>query len=436
MDKFDNEKLMINICDSENLMTFKNGELRSINVTVSPTNVDYGNLFEIQKDVNKLFYKSTEFIQSNKFISDIKDPLFLMLKSCVPKQRKIKVHLIRTDYLKDLNGGFKQVETNTIACAYLLMGSKLNSIHSLFYPDVLVSQALWKLPDLFCIIHSLFIKKDDKIILPLDKPLPFNNTAFPEIALMIDNDTSRKSTNYFEKVELIKLLKIRGIDMLHVTMDDVIEKCRFSEDGSDMFFLDRKVYCVYYRWFYNYEHYREVDIEIRKKIEYSNVISLPSAELQMAGCKEFNLKFSNYEALKELYGDSESISSIYNTIGEYKSIEEYKEGDETNWILKSTSEGGGNNIFGLEVKKMCLEKKRNNYFMMKKIDSMSYKNRFLGEEKERNTIPEIGIIGVLVSMNDRILINTNIGYICRSKDVNSNECGVSCGFGALDSIYK
>ena len=64
---------------------------------------------------------------------------------------------------------------------------------------------------------------------------------------MIDNDTSIKSPNYLEKMALIRMVKERGMDMLHVTMNDLKSSPEFKD--ARFIFMGKLVFLVYYRWF-------------------------------------------------------------------------------------------------------------------------------------------------------------------------------------------
>jgi len=171
----------------------------------------------------------------------------------------------------------------------------------------------------------------------------------------------------------------------------------------------------------------------RAKIECSSAVSLPSAELQIIGNKTFQIKYKDKDYLRKFLSE-EDINKIYEHFGEFKKIEDFKDNDENKFVLKSLNEGGGNNLYKEDIKKYLSEvQKENNYFMMKLIEGKKHQNCLL-DGKERSIIPEIGIFGFLFSKDGKVIYNESGGYICRSKDSLANECGVSCGFGFLDSI--
>lgn len=48
---------------------------------------------------------------------------------------------------------------------------------------------------------------------------------------------------------------------------------------------------------------------------------------------------------------------------------------------------------------------------------------------------ELGVMGLWVSEDDKIIFNDEFGYLGRSKSTAVNEGGVSVGLGCVDSVY-
>lgn len=377
--------------------------------------------------MNKLIHNLTKMLDIDT--DDIFYHTLNKIRKIKPK-KSVEGFFIRVDYLLDEDEVMKQVEINTISCAFVFWGPVLNRIHGTVHEGTLVSDS-----------DTQFLDFLEKI----------KNYCEGEICILIDNDTSMNSGNYNEKALIIDLCQKRGIKMGHHSFNDIRtfgfftyknepvtdEEMKRRIDEQDpfdeplqMIFNKMKVFGLYYRWFYNHNHYTEKDFILRAKLECCSAFSLPSVEVQMAGLKIFQMKLTEKTYLMNLISIPE-IGEIYEHFGEFKSITKLEPGDEENFILKSTLEGGGNNVYGEDIVKY--EGDNSNVFLMKKIISPVYSNAFL-DEVERKIIPEIGIMGWLISIDGEIIYNENAGYICRSKDEKSKECGVSCGFGALDSI--
>lgn len=415
-----------------NLLRYHTFIVQPINVTVRPTEFPLHHFLTVtekQRIMNKLIYnltKSPWHEIKDAFYDELND-----IRSIKPSKRLEGV-FIRTDYLLDKDDTMKQVEINTISCAFVFWGPTLNRVHRKYDGRTVVSDSDVK--------FMQFLKK-------------INKHSSGEICIMIDNDTSMNTSNYYEKVQIMNMCREQGILMKHHTFKDIRNLGEFTYKGNvvtddeikvrlktrkafseplEMTFQKKKVFALYYRWFYNQSHYTDEDFILRAKLECCNAFSLPTVELQIAGLKIFQMKFTDTAYLEEFLSVDE-IKEIYEHFGEFKPIKDLAPGDEEDFILKNIKEGGGNNVYGEDIRHY--EGNTESVFLMKKIEAPTCENAFI-DGVQRRTIPEIGIMGWLLAVDGEIVSNENAGYICRSKDENSKECGVSCGYGALDSIIN
>lgn len=407
MDEFAKE------CREENLMA-REGTV--LNVTVRPTPFPrdkYEEVRDKQGLVNKLLRSAMQ--DTSLLHIECKDAMFEILRDIALKRRDpnpIQVLFVRADYLLDKHTDtMKQVEINTVSCSFVEYGPRLNRLHSKR--------------------HATVISDSDKKFVGM---ITHVRNAFEQfhkvkacVALLVDERNDSSTSNYYEKVEIIARLRSEGVEMLHVTMDDVITNVRF--EGDAMLYGKQTVFLVYYRWFYNAAHYTQAYIDMREKIELSLVVSLPSAELQLVGLKIFQIIFKDKAVLKR-YLSNEEIDKLYVHFGEFKRSSEYEENDETRFVLKSLGEGG-NNVITTDFAKYV---GYSNYFLMKKIDSPSFVNMSVKDGVDRPLICEMGVFGRCISVRNEVVLSDDAGYIMRSKGVDSVECGVSCGYGLLDSI--
>lgn len=420
----------------ENHLTiYKDDIVIPINATETPTQFPYHHyktVVEKQTIVNKLVYKIMKY--DTEKVNDTFWKILFKIKTCKP-DKEFEGLFIRTDYLLDSDEEMKQVEINTTSLAFKFFGPALNKIHAEIDKKTLISDS--------DIQFINFVKEIQK------------NYDSSAVAIMIDNDTGETSSNYFEKKEIIERLKENGVEMNHLTFADLLLTCKFYdrnnkevsdsdvrdilEDGVklnhqyEMYYNNKKVFFIYYRWYYNENQYSCEDVIQRSKLEFASAFSLPSVELQLAGHKAYQIKYTDKDYLRKFITEDE-IESLYPHFGEFKHFDDFKHGDENNYVLKTYKEGGGNNLFGKDIIEFSGDKE--SVFLMKKIASKGIKNKFIGCNQEIDVVPEIGIMGWLIAKDGQIQSNETAGYICRTKNVESNECGVSCGFGALDSITK
>lgn len=388
-----------------------------INVTSHPSKFPVDKVVqaqELQTIINTLFYKLMK--DEATFQRDTKDEMYNLLLKMRRSSKKKKPTLIymRTDYLLNKDNILKQVEFNTIAVSFIDLNTRLNHVHSLLYGNVWQPNNIGCFAEMVSSVHRLFAKMGQQ----------------DAIALLIDDKTGLDTFNFFDKKNIIHELKKTGITMLHVTMSDIEESGEFM--NGQFMFNKKTVFFVYYRFFYNFNQHDHKAIDLRKKIEESDAITLPSIELQIVGLKMFQIVLKDKHYLAR-YLPPEHIERIYSHFGDFKSIADYQDGDEQTYFLKCMNEGGNTLITeGFRA----YQDRTDSYFLMKKIEPMVVKNRFYTDETDSDMVLELGILGMLIEHEGSILCNKHAGFICRTKRKETNECGVTCNYGGLDTIYK
>ncbi|KAK3418514.1 hypothetical protein EUGRSUZ_H04446 [Eucalyptus grandis] len=111
--------------------------------------------------------------------------------------------------------------------------------------------------------------------------------------------------------------------------------------------------------------------------------------------------------------------------------------------MKPQREGGGNNIYGDDVRETLLRLQREGseedaaYILMQRIfpsispttlirDGICYKD---------HAMSELGVYGAYVRKKENVIVNEQCGYLMRTKISSSHEGGVAGGFAVLDSLY-
>ncbi|CAG5030692.1 unnamed protein product [Parnassius apollo] len=114
------------------------------------------------------------------------------------------------------------------------------------------------------------------------------------------------------------------------------------------------------------------------------------------------------------------------------------------FVLKPQREGGGNNLYGAEVREALLRmrhsRERAAYILMERILPplvSGYVVRPGGPVPPplSDLVSELGIFGVIIGTKDKIYCNRQVGHMLRTKLADANEGGVAAGLGALDSPY-
>jgi len=108
-------------------------------------------------------------------------------------------------------------------------------------------------------------------------------------------------------------------------------------------------------------------------------------------------------------------------------------------VLKPQREGGGNNIYGEDIRRTLLDNSENRtqYILMDRISPQINKNFIVRQESSVigpvDVIPELGIVGIFISRGDEVLVNKEGGYLVRTKTTEHADGGVFAGRAAFDS---
>ncbi len=109
------------------------------------------------------------------------------------------------------------------------------------------------------------------------------------------------------------------------------------------------------------------------------------------------------------------------------------------YVMKPQKEGGGNNLFGDEMKNVLVSNNNiEQYLLMKMIDSPVLKTLMLrrGKLEYVETMTELGVFSMVIcdQQSGELLTNVVDGLLPRTKQAISNEGGVNAGFAVVDTL--
>ena len=380
---------------------------KNVNSTLESTKfVDIIEIKNLQKLNNILFLNAS--LDKKNFKKKFEDKMSKILQIIYNNKKNncnIKCLFMRSDYLFSINKKWKLVENNLISCAYPILGPIINKFHNSKNPKTVISNSDIKLLNFICEIKKFYENE--------------------RISILIDDKNDEFTDNFLEKKILIEKLSDRKIEMIHTTMEEIRI---YGEYKENILYLKKKpVFLIYYRYYYNHDHYKEKDIETRIKLESTDAVSIPTVEFQILGLKYFQKIWATSKNELEKYLVEKN--KLENTFVKYKDCKDYKKEDLDIYILKTVNEGGNSNFFREDIEKKI--KHNSEYFLMEKIIPSLFENCSL----KSKVIPEIGIFGGIIFSNGKIVYNEEMGFICRTKLENVDECGVTKKNGYLDSIY-
>jgi hypothetical protein len=113
--------------------------------------------------------------------------------------------------------------------------------------------------------------------------------------------------------------------------------------------------------------------------------------------------------------------------------------DAEGYVMKPQREGGGNNIYGVDIPPFLETISGDGwsaYIFMDLIRTPPARGSLVkkGVVSEGGVISELGVYGVWVSRGEEVVVNEECGWLLRTKDVGVDEGGVASGFSVLDSV--
>ncbi|XP_076824887.1 glutathione synthetase-like [Clavelina lepadiformis] len=410
-------------------------------------------LTSLQPHINKLLHKVShdhqflaKVLESLVNVDDFIKRLYDLYKASKCSGRKgLELGVFRSDYLfhleVDENGKEshipKQIEMNTLACAFMEFGSKLTSVHSSILKDAGMETLTSQLPS-------------NKVMSEIGFGFQAAWEAYDNpdaIFLFMINECD---PNNFD---------VRAMEdaISKVNKDIVIRKKKFSQlFGCVMLTPDKKlmvnneeVAVVYFQTGYRPEDYiNERSWDIRRTIEMSCAVVSPVVGYQLAGFKRVQEALAQPNVLEKFIDDPEVARQVRSTFVGFYPLEMNSDGDKfvqmamknpDSYVVKEEREGEGDNHFGDDIIKLFNEvgsdKRRCAYTLMDKICPKPIDNVFVTANgfEEVKAVSEFGTFGVILTRGDKIIENFSSGHLLRTTPGGSNDGRCLTGAAVLDS---
>ncbi|KAF8783109.1 Glutathione synthetase like protein [Argiope bruennichi] len=328
----------------------------------------------------------------------------------VEHDEQLSLGLIRSDYLlnSDSEGritGIKQVENNTIASSFGGLAPIVRELHEF-------------------VLERLGLKG-------FESRLPTNQSVFTLAQGIIsawDAYTNTSAVVLFVVEDVTyNICDQRALEYALLEYESRLEvlRCSFKElrtcavlKGRTLLVKDKEVAVVYYRNGYMPDQLEPEDWEVRLLMERSKAIKCPSVGLHLAGTKKVQLYLSKPGVLERFVKKeiAEQIRELF--VGQY-ALDMGPDGDKAvqmgikdpdKYVLKPEREGGGNNLYGEDLKNL-LEKiqdseERKAYILMERINPPLIPNCIIRRDNKpefTNVICELGIFGTILGSGCELL---------------------------------
>ena len=437
-----------------------NGGVNHIPIMLTPSPIPkniYEKIFFYQIAFNKIIDKLSN---DQNFLEEILTPIsekdsFVKKNLEISKKlvnyehkQKIKLGIFRNDYLFDKKQNFLFfTEYNTIASSMGTFSDKMKKFYSYFsqkYTEVFKKYSEKEIP----LEGFNNIEKFAESIYEAIK-LAFPQQYKESIIVFI---IQKKETNIFDQYSLSdELYNKYKITSKRITLEEIKAKCNQDENGN--LTLDSQLISLFYfRAGYTENDYPNEESWLgRELIELSTAIKVPDINTFLTTFKIFQYELSKPQILMRYCHSELIINDILRFFGGIYNIrdmssEKVKElfskikAEPTKYILKPMKEGGGNNITGDKLKDIIPEEDSEisdlikNSVIVEKIESYEHEGLVIRNEKLKvqNSISEFSIYGIILTNENKLIINKSVSFLVRTKDKESIEGGIIEGAGAID----
>jgi len=406
---------------------------------------------KLQQVLNELMHKvahDDEFlttslqntIKVDSFTKRLFD-IYVKVKEQGGPTQAISAGLFRSDYFFCLlSERVKQVEFNTIASSFGCLTSNLVNQHKYVVQEAGYPQHLKNIPEnnalsglAGALIAAWRLYKQTKSV----------------ILFLVEDVTYNVCDQKFHEFEIRR--QCPEVFVIRRTLTEIGTRGKLTDDKR-LIIDGQEVGVIYMRCGYHPDQYpTELEWDARYMMEISLAIKSPSIHYHLAGTKKVQQELAKEGILEKFLGDKaqmESVRDIFtglysldnDSIGE-KNLENAMNNPDK-YVLKPQREGGGNNVYGEDIKPFLENIKDSDercaYILMDRISPPIIKNYMVRPGMEpmlANCISELGMFGYVIGTKDEILENKQVGHMLRTKLSHVNEGGVAAGLGALDSVY-
>ncbi|TDG42507.1 hypothetical protein AWZ03_011056 [Drosophila navojoa] len=242
------------------------------------------------------------------------------------------------------------------------------------------------------------------------------------------------------------------IKVLRRTLTEVHKEGKLGQN-KELLLGNTEVAVIYFRAGYEPGHYpTQGEWDARYLMETSLAIKCPSIQYHLAGTKKVQQALAQPAVLERFINDPEEMKAVGKIFTGLYSMDDNEVGNANyemamrtpeKFVLKPQREGGGNNVYGLDIPdalKRMSRVERSAWILMDLIHpplSQGYMIRPGSDVPPQivDMVSELGIFGVIIGDADHIVHNYQAGHMLRTKLSTANEGGVAAGLGALDSPY-
>ena len=388
-----------------------------------------------------LFWKVA---QNSDFLREILEPtakvdeFVRFLLSLIPNEKRQDQQLLinRNDFLfeRKENGELQplQVEFNTISASFAHLSERVTSLHQqLQQENILKGSPL---------LHDAIVGFASGIKETIE------NLGWQDAALLML--VQPKERNWFDQMGLFVALCKRGVPVVRASLAEVHDRGKLK--NGDLWVGPQRIGVVYFRAGYSPGDLPDEESRsARRMMEASSAVLVPEASMQLAGTKKIQQVLVGSGVLSQFVPESvgEQLKAYFAMMFgleeevEGRTAREFLAANAEQYVLKPQREGGGNNVYGAEIRDFLTSLPTNEdraWIAMKRIEAETTESLLVVQEQAQyhQCISELGIFGLLRAQSGDLRINMPVGHLVRTKASNVNEGGVVAGYAGLNSLIS
>ena len=350
--------------------------------------------------------------------------------------------LHRSDYMIDAaTGRLLQVELNTIASSFGCLSARVSRMHAYLVeryrlpsrslPENAANEAL---PAAMAQAHGCYCAQQG---------------IEPESAVVLFVVQDGES-NAFDQLFLeYELFRAHGVRVERRSLAQIDASVELGARGQ-IEVGGAEVSVVYFRAGYTPRDYpSEREWRARETLERSLAVKCPSVAYHLVGAKKVQQALAVPGALDHLVDvESErarisaSFAGLWQLSPETEEVQQDALAHPENYVLKPQREGGGNNLYGAELRRTLGsldQHAKSAYILMSRIvpEAQEHVHVRAGATEVGPAISEMGIFTAYIGdgpPDARVAVrNSHAGHILRTKLAGVDEGGVALGFACLSS---
>ena len=388
-----------------------------------------------------LFWKVAQNVD---FLREILEPtakvdeFVRFLLSLIPNEKRQDQQLLinRNDFLfeRKENGDLQplQVELNTISASFAHLSERVTTFHQQLQQENILKVA----PLSHDAIAGFAVGIKETI-----EELGWQDAAL----LML---VQPKERNWFDQMGLFAALSQRGVKVVRATLAEVHDRGKLT--NGDLWVGPQRIGVVYFRAGYSPGDLPDAESRsARRMMEASSAVLVPEASMQLAGTKKIQQVLAGSGVLSQFVPESvgEQLKAYFAMMFgleeevEGRTAREFLAENAEQYVLKPQREGGGNNVYGAEIRDFLTSLPTNEdraWIAMKRIEAETTESLLVVQEQAQyhQCISELGVFGLLRAQSGDLRINMPVGHLVRTKASNVNEGGVVAGYACLNSLIS